>query len=128
MTDSQKSSIDKMRQEGYGYAKIAQVVGASENTVKSYCRRQKSLTEKEETNTCAECGCLIDMTKRCGRRFCSDACRTKWWNKHPKSEMPYSAVCACCGKEMSMRRKNEKKYCSHRCYITARYKKGGSND
>lgn len=70
----------------------------------------------------------IDISTRGGRRFCSDTCRMKWWNKHPKADMPYTANCACCGKEIQMRRKGERKYCSHRCYIAARYEDGGGND
>lgn len=127
MTDSQKSHIDIMRREGCGYVKIALAIGISENTVKSYCRRQKAADIKEEIDRCAECGKHIDTSKRSGRRFCSDDCRTKWWNTHPKAEMPYKANCTCCGKEIQMRRQNERKYCSHRCYITARYKDGGGN-
>ena len=127
MTDNQKSLIDKMRLDGCGYVKIAKAIGVSENTVKSYCRRQKMTECKEEADCCAECGTLIDKSKRGSRRFCSDACRTKWWNEHPKAEMLYKANCACCGQEILMRRQNERKYCSHRCYITARYKDGGGN-
>lgn len=127
MVDSQKSQIDKMRLSGYGYFKIAKAIGVSENTVKSYCRRQKSTDYKEEVGCCAECGAPIDKSRRGSRRFCSDACRIKWWNKHPKAETPYTAHCACCGKEIQMRRQKQQKYCSHRCYITARYKDGGGN-
>ena len=127
MTDNQKSLIDKMRLDGCGYVKIAKAIGVSENTVKSYCRRQKSTDRKEEIDCCAECGTPIDKSKRGSRRFCSDACRTKWWNEHPKAEMLYKANCACCGQEILMRRQNERKYCSHRCYITARYRDGGGN-
>jgi len=127
MTDNQKSLIDKMRIDGCSYVNIAKIIGVSENTVKSYCRRQKMTGCKEETACCAECGKPIDKSKRGNRRFCSDACRTKWWNEHPKVEMLYKANCACCGQEILMRRQSERKYCSHRCYITARYKVGGGN-
>lgn len=128
MTNEQRARIITMRQGGIGYIKIAQELGLSENTVKSYCRRQKSVvTTKEETTRCAECGNLIDVSKRSNRRFCSDTCRMKWWNKHPKADMPYTAICVCCGKKIHMRRKGERKYCSHHCYIAARYKDGGGN-
>ena len=127
MTNEQKEKITFMRQAGCGYLKIAKAIGVSENTVKSYCRRQKVINVTEESDFCAQCGKPIDKSKRSGRRFCSDVCRIKWWNKHPKAEMRYTAHCACCGKEIQMRRKNERKYCSHRCYITARYMDGGGN-
>lgn len=66
MVDSQKSQIDKMRLSGYGYFKIAKAIGVSENTVKSYCRRQKSTDYKEEVGCCAECGFIreTEMLKR----------------------------------------------------------------
>lgn len=129
MTDDQKTHIDNLRLEGCGYSKIAKEIGVSQNTVKSYCRRSKTNNESEENiDVCEQCGKPIDKSKRSARRFCSDACRNKWWNEHPKAEMPYDATCACCGKKIYMRRRNEKKYCSHACYIKARYKGGDGND
>ena len=129
MTNNQKILIDKLRLEGYGYLKIAREIGVSENTVKSYCRRTKINSEAQvNISVCEQCGVSIDISKRSSRRFCSDTCRNKWWNKHPKSEMPYSAKCACCGQKIHMRRRNEKKYCSHTCYIKDRYEGGGGNE
>ena len=40
MTDRQKDRIRQMRAAGYGYMKIAQELGISENTVKSFCQRK----------------------------------------------------------------------------------------
>ena len=128
MTEEQRESITILRQAGKGYIRIAQVLGLSINTVKSYCRRQKNVVIKEDSTRCAECGKPINISTRSGKRFCCDSCRMKWWNKHPKADMPYTANCACCGKEIQMRRKGERKYCSHHCYIAARYKDGGGND
>ncbi|MDD4475229.1 MAG: RNA polymerase subunit sigma-70 [Eubacteriales bacterium] len=129
MTDTQRMQIKELRLAGYGYLKIAKEIGVSENTVKSYCRRSKTNCKAQEiTVVCEQCGETIDISKRRMRRFCSDNCRSKWWNKHPKVEMSYTVNCACCGKEIHMRRKGERKYCSHRCYIAARYKEGGEND
>ena len=39
MTDSQKREIANLRAKGNGYGKIALALGISQNTVKSYCRR-----------------------------------------------------------------------------------------
>jgi endogenous inhibitor of DNA gyrase (YacG/DUF329 family) len=128
MTNEQKQEITSMRQAGFGYSKIAKIIGVSQNSVKSFCRRQKATAVSEKIDLCAQCGKPIDKSKRSSRRFCSDTCRMKWWNKHPKADMPYTANCACCGKEIQMRRKGERKYCSHRCYIAARYEDGGGND
>lgn len=128
MTNEQRKRITTMRQDRIGYKKIAQELELSENTVKSYCRRQNSLISVAETTRCSECRRLLDISKRKNRRFCSDSCRMKWWNKHPKPDMQYTAICAYCGKEVHMRRKNERKYCSQHCYIAARYMNGSKND
>lgn len=129
MTEEQKMTIDKLRLEGCGYLKIAKEIGVSENTVKSYCRRSVATSvTKESIAVCEQCGKPIDKSKRSARRFCSDPCRNKWWNEHPKTEMSYVSTCACCGKAINMRRRNEKKYCTHSCYIKARYESGDSND
>ena len=128
MTNEQKERIAILQQGGIGYIRIAQELGLSINTVKSYCRRQKSVVVEKAITRCAECGKPIDISKRVTRRFCSDSCRTKWWNKHPKAVKPYTTKCANCGKEIQMRRKNERKYCSQRCYIADRYKAGDGNE
>lgn len=39
MTELEKQKIIKLRNGGYGYIRIAQTLGMSENTVKSFCRR-----------------------------------------------------------------------------------------
>lgn len=127
MTNEQKDRVTVMRQDGCGYIKIAKVLGVSENTVKSYCRRHKAIDVTTKINFCEQCGNPIDRNKRSGRRFCTDVCRTKWWNMHPKNETKYTAHCACCGKIIQMRRKSERKYCSHHCYITHRYMDGKGN-
>lgn len=50
MTEGQKTQIANLRGEGYGYVRIAQALGISENTVKSFCRRKK-LTGKAASQT-----------------------------------------------------------------------------
>ena len=65
MTDNQKSQIIKLRAAGNGYGKIAQTLGISLNTVKSFCRRndingntaiEPSVTLTGETTACENCG------------------------------------------------------------------------
>ena len=48
MTNEQKLQIARLRRDGYGYVKIAQILGISNNTVKSFCRRNH-LTGKDGT-------------------------------------------------------------------------------
>ena len=70
---------------------------------------------------CPECGKAVYQKPR-GRRkkFCSDACRLTWKNKHPKPEnwkSTRTAVCPVCGKEFLASReyKSKRMYCSHAC-------------
>ena len=87
MTDEQKEQIIVLRQRGMGYIRVAQALGLSENTVKSFCRRNK-LTGEVKQGKLAEhfcCYCGIPVTQnphRKEKKFCSDKCRMKWWNVH----------------------------------------------
>ena len=39
MTEEQKKQIIRLRKEGFGYTAVANKVGISKDTVKSFCRR-----------------------------------------------------------------------------------------
>ena len=41
MTDQQKDQIQTMRRQGLSYVKIGQALGISDNTVRSFCRRNR---------------------------------------------------------------------------------------
>lgn len=142
MTEKQKEQIVKLREAGYGYIRIAQAISVSENTVKSYCRRNnmsgvsKSQTLKMEANPdegmhfCLNCG--IEVKQNPGRkekRFCSDKCRNQWWNHHldkVNRKAVYKYNCPHCGKLFSVYGNAKRKYCSHGCYIADRF--GGGTD
>ena len=133
MTETQKAQITEMRRAGAGYGKIAQELGLSENTVKSYCRRYKSLPlppPAGDSRHCQECGRPISQTAgRKPKKFCSDACRMKWWNSHlnlVKRKAIYRLTCQHCGKVFSVYGQPRRKYCSHACYIAERF--GDSHD
>ena len=122
MTDAQREKIIGLRSSGMGCKKIAQEMGLSENTVKSFCRR-KAATKPESAkigdSVCECCGKPVEQIfGRKKRRFCSDICRTKWWNKHT-SLMKANAVCAHCGKPFHGRA--GRKYCCHACYMADRF-------
>ena len=82
MTKDQKIQILKLRATGYGYKRIAQKLGISPNTVKSFCRRHKTGDDSEtelspalsgETTFCANCGKEIKQRAKVKpRRFCDD--------------------------------------------------------
>ena len=78
MTDAQKEQVRYLRCEGLGYGAIATRLGISENTVKSFCRRNNltGVASKEPVVVCRNCGRpLPQYSKRKQRKFCSEACR-----------------------------------------------------
>ena len=130
MTVAEKNYIIRYRQMGKSCTEIARALVLSVNTVKSFCQRsgiapigQATGTSPEET-LCLCCGEKIKLQPhRKPKRFCSDACRLRWWHAH--RDMEKSAVdrrCLSCGR--AFRSSREQKYCSHACYIEARF--GGS--
>ena len=134
MNTTQKNQITSLRQQGYGYDRIAQALGLSKNTIKSWCRRNhlssSEMTASDEAPAlpmvfCPVCGKEVHQTpgKR-EKKFCSDACRLKWWNSHPEKitrRAVYSFICSCCGRQFTAYGNRGRKYCSHACYIKARF-------
>lgn len=141
MNDMQKSKIINMRAEGFGYRLIAKELDISENTIKSFCRRN-NLTRSDqivptsmpnhpiEKVLCKNCGKAVPQNdKRKKKQFCSDKCRMTWWNSH-REEVHHknivTKVCPGCKNEFQVYGKTDRKYCSHACYITDRF--GGGKD
>lgn len=119
MTDLQKREIQTMRLGGASYGEIAVSMNISISTVKSHLRRSKT------TSVCECCGKEVTQVKgRKHKRFCSDACRFKWWSEH-RCEMHQSTVrmviCPSCGKNFSVYGNPKRKYCCHACYIADRF-------
>ena len=135
MTIEEKNQIAEMRKAGLGYKKIAQGLGLSESTVKTFCHRSglasipvesiKAVFPMTLQKPCQCCGNMIPQIQgRKEKKFCSDECRNSWWNRHlsetkRKNMMEY--VCPACGKTFSAYGKRNRKYCSHECYITDRF-------
>ncbi len=135
MTNEEKSRIVKMRGDGIGYKKIAQTLGLSEGTVKTFCHRNglagagldapEKVSASISQKPCRHCGAMVvQIPGRKEKKFCSDECRNSWWNRHlsetkRKNMMEY--VCPACGKTFSAYGKRNRKYCSHECYITDRF-------
>ena len=139
MTDAQKNQIGKYRASGLGYKKIAEQMGLSENTVKTYCRRhglggnmaQQQSVAQTEGHHCLCCGAAVEQTPgRKEKKFCSDRCRNKWWNSHldkVERKANYEFVCPHCKKPFIAYGNKNRKYCSHECYIADRFG-GGTHD
>jgi endogenous inhibitor of DNA gyrase (YacG/DUF329 family) len=132
MNALQKEQIRRMRQEGSGYSRIAQGLGLSENTVKSYCKRNSlggigATLPKLGDVVCRNCDKPVpQLPGRKKRVFCSDACRVVWWNTHPgmvRRKAVYSFTCAYCGASFESYGNQKRKYCSHVCYIVDRFGK-----
>jgi endogenous inhibitor of DNA gyrase (YacG/DUF329 family) len=122
MNKTQAEQISRMRGEGLGYQKVADALGISINTVKSFCRRNSLMAV--DGGRCPECGSALIQTEGVKhRRFCSDYCRMAWWNAHPEA-MRHGSVrtvaCAHCGRAFTAHGSRERKYCSQECYRSAR--------
>lgn len=110
MTNQQKEQITALRSQGYGYATIAKAVGLKKDTVVAFCRKMGMTGTKAADNRrieldagfCLQCGALLTQTPGRKRvKFCSDNCRTAWWNAHPEKvnrRAVYHFACAHCGK------------------------------
>ncbi len=132
MTNEQKTLIAEMRKNGLGYIKIAQQLGISENTVKSFCRRNKlsantvpTLDMSEDMKPCKCCGKPVKQNPgRKAKLFCSDKCRNTWWNAHlneVKRKAMYEYTCPTCGKPFTAYGNANRKYCCHVCYVEDRF-------
>ena len=124
MTNLEKHKIMTLREKGYGYIKIANELGMSANTVKSFCRRNSILKPKaDDKHSCKYCGKEVAQNKgRKEKKFCSDKCRMKWWNSHKVDRRAYhQRTCRNCGNEFTVYGAVSKKYCSHACYIRFRF-------
>ena len=133
MTNQQKKQIKGMRLRGDTFAMIADALGLSRNTVKSFCLRSlhpeplEVKTVPVISGVCDQCGMAFVLCPgHRQRRFCSDRCRMAWWNAHRdllKSNAKVEHTCAYCGKHFMGYERQHRKYCSHGCYIAHRYEK-----
>ena len=131
MTNMQKQRIEYLRGKAESYTAIADTLGVSENTIKSYCRRNglgagyiEKQTMANEGEICAHCGKpLMHRPGSKKKRFCSDQCRMAWWARHPeavKRKAVYHFVCPVCGAEFEAYGNAKRKYCSRACSSSAR--------
>lgn len=83
---------------------------------------------------CPMCGTPITQ-KPNGRprKFCTDACRRKFWKRHPKADKWDSfaqLVCPVCGRMFFVQKENTRtrKYCSRACANRGRLMNGGKHE
>lgn len=128
MTNEEKDQIIQMRKSGVSCTKIGRALGLSENTVKTFCRRNGltgAPSKSKDQKKCLWCGkVLVQKQGRKEKKFCSDGCRNRWWNSHQelvKKKAVYEFDCACCGKHFTAYGNAGRKYCCHSCYIEDRF-------
>ena len=123
MTQIQQERILELQDAGLGYKKIAAELGISVNTVKSFCQRQRL---KMYDAFCLQCGNPIQQPPRVRKKkFCSDKCRSMWWNRHPEllqRRTMQHLTCVWCGRAFERYGKPKQQYCSRACYADARRK------
>jgi len=136
MTNDQKQKIQQMRIEGQSYLQIATALCISENTVKSYCRRNNLTTVKvsrpavkEIQSICKQCSKLLTQGKKGQyKKFCSDECRRAWWKANEGQLVKkawYTLTCAECGRVFESYGNRKRRFCGHACYIANRFGKAG---
>lgn len=115
-----REEVIKLKENGCSYAEIASVLNMPIGTVRSICLREK---KKQNTKYCLCCGKELIQTKgKKEKRFCSDQCRTKWWNNHQdliKKKTYKECTCLFCGKKFKSYGNKERKYCCRNCYERA---------
>lgn len=89
--NAQHNVILKLRLSGCTYNEIAEILSISKNTVQSICQRagikctditNRKDYKKGDFQACKWCGKLFENPwNRKGKAFCSDQCRTEWWNE-----------------------------------------------
>lgn len=118
-----QNQIRNLALQGYGYKRIANMVGISPDTVKSHLRRHPATAEM---SVCMQCGKPLEQHKgRKEKKFCSDKCRMAFWNSHQdevNKQAYYTLTCQHCGKEFESYGNKKRKYCSRECYADARRK------
>jgi len=129
MGNIDKIKVDKLRQLGYGYKKIAKELSTTISAVRYAC---SIISDKDLINgNCQTCGLKMKSMKGKKKKiFCSDKCRWQWWSKHQKEvnkKAFYTHRCKCCGKEFAAYGNNKRVYCSHDCYIQSKLQKGANH-
>ncbi len=121
-----KERIQRLRGSGLGYKAIATRLELPVATVKSFCQRNGLTTTVVTVNAgdaCPQCskplGERLPGAER--KKFCSDACRNKWWDAHAdvRAKDKDRRVCAHCSRVFFSRK--PRKYCGIPCATAARF-------
>ena len=128
MTTEEATKAIKLFKEGKGYRAISKELRLPLTTIASFIQKHK---ENLDIAWCAFCG--KEMKPQVGnrtKRFCSDQCRTKYWNSKKKVETRKSSVkriCECCGLPFIDFQNRGRRFCSRSCYLRKRYSNETNN-
>ncbi len=130
MTGQEAKTIIALQKHGYGYKRISAETGIPINTVKSFCRRHATETAEVQDTFCLCCGNPLQHTPhKKKKKFCSDACRMKWWNSHQdqvQRKAYYTYTCKYCGRKFTAYGNSHRSYCSKACAIAGRAKENAN--
>ena len=157
MTIEQKETVTRMRAEGKTFSDIAECIGISVSTVKSFwqkfsqasepvspgahgdeasgyeqkCESPDNIMPPVTPGVCRQCGAALNLhAGNQMKRFCSERCRQKWWRAHPGtiSNKATISICAGCGKSFNNRGNPGRRYCSRACYYANRFGGRAANE
>jgi len=125
LSEVEKRKIIALKLKGMGSKSIARQLQLNPSAVKTFIHRHGRDPEYVATmGLCPCCGSPVDqLPGRKTKKFCSDACRMKWWAQH-QDQMDrtlYTITCVQCG--CSFESANPKrKFCGRACYADNRRK------
>ena len=124
MTSEQKEQVLDLRNRGFSYVEICEIVGVPTNTIKTFCWCNKQPTDGEtdsllnnmtdsetgnipvhsptetqplyQDGICRQCGAIINhQSKTKPRFFCGAKCRSAWRYRHRSNQDEKSIAITC---------------------------------
>ena len=116
MTELEEKRIWDLRAKGKTYKEISFELNLPIGTVKTYCTRNDVGSGK-----CRYCSkSIVQIPGRKRKKFCSDSCRTKWWNLNrriKKHRFIKPKICEHCGSSFLPIKRPTQKFCCRECYL-----------
>lgn len=123
MTNEQKQAICSMREAAVSFPAIAEQLGLSINTIKSYCKRHSihsGAPSRGKILFCLQCHKEIPQAAhRKEKKFCSDKCRGLWWAENTAlipRDSQIERICPICKQHFLSYKSKHRIYCSRTCY------------
>ncbi|MBE6946227.1 MAG: hypothetical protein E7459_09090 [Ruminococcaceae bacterium] len=125
LSEHEKQMIIVLKLKGYGSKRIAGQLGLNPSAVKTFIHRHgDDTTYTAALGLCPCCGVpLVQTPGARAKKYCSDACRLKWWAQH-QDQMDrtlYTITCIQCGRSFETANPR-RKFCGRSCYAESRRK------